>query len=208
MTKGPGRCEPFLAASAMGRTMREKRQKRPRRITPDYLERAALHYLERYASSSENLRRVLGRKVWKAAREGGEVDEDQAAGWIDALLDKLRRAGLLDDRAYAESRTVTLRRQGESIRGIRLKLAAKGVKRDAVEAALDADEPGNDDVSAAVVYARRRRLGPWRAAAEREARRERDMAALARKGFPLAICRAVIDAADDTAAEALADEIS
>ena len=186
--------------------MPEKRQKRPRRITPDYLERAALHYLERYASSSENLRRVLGRKVWKAAREGGEVDEDQAAGWIDVLVEKLRRAGLLDDRAYAETRTVALRRQGESTRGIRLKLGAKGVERDAVEAALEADEPGNDDVSAAVAYARRRRLGPWRTAAEREARRDRDMAALARKGFSFDICRAVIDAADDRAAEVLAEE--
>ncbi|MDA1072555.1 MAG: RecX family transcriptional regulator, partial [Proteobacteria bacterium] len=97
--------------------MQEKRRKRPRRITPQYLERAALHHLERYATSSENLRRVLTRKVWKAARlaeEGSAVDEEAAAAWIEAVVEKLQRAGALDDRAYAEGRVVSLRRQGES----------------------------------------------------------------------------------------------
>jgi regulatory protein len=186
--------------------MQEKRRKRPRRITQDYLERAALHHLERYASSSENLRRVLSRKVWKAARLSDEehaVDEAAAAEWIEAVVAKLQRAGLLDDRAYAEGRVVSLRRQGESARGIAMKLSAKGVSRETVEVALDLDEPENDDVAAAVAYARRRRLGPWRKPDEREERRDRDMAALARKGYALDLCRRVIEAHDIAAAEDL-----
>lgn len=187
--------------------MQEKRRKRPRRITPQYLERAALHHLERYATSSENLRRVLTRKVWKAARlaeEGSAVDEEEAAAWIEAVVEKLQRAGALDDRAYAEGRVVSLRRQGESARGIAMKLGAKGVPRETVEAALELDEPENDDVAAAVAYARRRRLGPWRKPAEREERHDRDMAALARKGYRLELCRRVIEAPDVFAAEELA----
>ena len=187
--------------------MQEKRRKRPRRITPQYLERAALHHLERYATSSENLRRVLTRKVWKAARlaeEGSAVDEEEAAAWIEAVVEKLQRAGALNDRAYAEGRVVSLRRQGESARGIAMKLGAKGVPREAVEAALELDEPENDDVAAAVAYARRRRLGPWRKPDEREERHDRDMAALARKGYRLDLCRRVIEAQDVFAAEELA----
>ena len=187
--------------------MQEKRRKRPRRITPQYLERAALHHLERYATSSENLRRVLTRKVWKAARlaeEGSAVDEEEAAAWIEAVVEKLQRAGALNDRAYAEGRVVSLRRQGESARGIAMKLGAKGVPRETVEAALELDEPENDDVAAAVAYARRRRLGPWRKPDEREERHDRDMAALARKGYRLELCRRVIEAQDVFAAEELA----
>ena len=187
--------------------MQEKRRKRPRRITPQYLERAALHHLERYATSSENLRRVLTRKVWKAARlaeEGSAVDEEEAAAWIEAVVGKLQRAGALDDRAYAEGRVASLRRQGESARGIAMKLSAKGVPRETVEAALELDEPENDDVAAAVAYARRRRLGPWRKPDEREERHDRDMAALARKGYRLELCRRVIEAPDTFAAEELA----
>ena len=187
--------------------MQEKRRKRHRRITPQYLERAALHHLERYATSSENLRRVLTRKVWKAARlaeEGNAVDEEEAAAWIEAVVEKLQRAGALDDRAYAEGRVVSLRRQGESARGIAMKLGAKGVPRETVAAALELDEPENDDVAAAVAYARRRRLGPWRKPGEREERHDRDMAALARKGYRLDLCRRVIEAQDAFAAEELA----
>lgn len=187
--------------------MQEKRRKRPRRITPEYLERAALHHLERYASSSENLRRVLARRVWKAARlaeDDNAVDEQQAAAWIDAVVEKLQRSGLLDDRAYAQGRVVSLRRQGESARGIAMKLGAKGVPRETIETALELDEPENDDVAAAVAYARRRRLGPWRKSDEREERRDRDMAALARKGYRLELCRRVIEACDIAAAEDIA----
>ena len=45
-----------------------------------------------------------------------------------------------------------------------------------------------------MALARRRRLGPWRSGPERAARRDRDLAALARAGFDLQTARAVIDA--------------
>ena len=47
-------------------------RKPPRKVTAAYLQRAAMSYLERYASSAENLRRVLRRKVDKRCRLRGE----------------------------------------------------------------------------------------------------------------------------------------
>ena len=44
-----------------------KRRRLPRKATPKRLQRVALHYLERYSSSSENLRRVLMRRVERSA---------------------------------------------------------------------------------------------------------------------------------------------
>ena len=41
-------------------------------------------------------------------------------------------------------------------------------------------------------YARKRRLGPYRAPDQRDANAERDMAALARKGFSLDLARQVV----------------
>jgi regulatory protein len=180
-------------------------RRRPRRITPEYLEKAALFYLERYASSSENVKAVLRRKVWRAARET-EVDEAAAQGWIDEVVAKLRRTGFLDDAAYARMRVLSLRRHGESARSIRMKLAAKGLDADTIEPALAQDEDENDDIAAAIVFARRRRRGPFRIAGEREDRRDRDLAAMARKGFGLATCRAVIDAEDEDGLRALEDD--
>lgn len=168
----------------------------PRRVTPDHLERAALHYLERFASSSENLRRVLMRKVDRSVQAHG-TDREQAAGWVEALVERYRGAGLLNDDDYARLRAESLHRRGASTRAIREKLAAKGVDRDTADAALGGlreELDGDLDLAAAMALAKRRRLGPFRPAEARAAHREKDLAALGRAGFAYEIARRVVDA--------------
>src|SRR3954453_1635711 len=97
----------------------------PRAVTPAYLDRAALAYLERFASSAENLRRVLRRKVERRCRARGENAAPFLA-LIDDVVARALRGGLVDDRRYAEARTATLRRRGASARAIGAKLASKG----------------------------------------------------------------------------------
>jgi regulatory protein len=161
----------------------------PRPVTPAYLERAAMAYLERYASSSENLRRVLRRKVHRRCRERGE-DPAAFEAAIDEVVAKTQRAGLIDDARYAEARIASLRRRGGSTRAIRAKLAAKGVGADTLAAALQPEE--GDEEAAARALARRRRLGPYRGR-DRAAFRDKDLAALARAGFGFEIARRTID---------------
>lgn len=165
----------------------------PRQVTPTYLERAALAYLERYASSVENLRRVLRRKVQARCRLRGE---DPAAFFpeVDAVVARALKGGFLDDARYAEGRVASLRRRGGSTRLIRAKLGAKGVGREAIEVALT-DGPG-DEAAAAAAFARRRRLGPFRPG-ERMPYREKDLASLVRAGFSFAVARQVIDSEID-----------
>ncbi len=188
-----------MAEGTPGAGRREARPRRaPRRITPAYLERAALHYLERYATSKENLRQVLRRRVRRAAA-GHDIDAAEAEAWIAALVDRFEAAGLVDDRTYAEARALSLRRRGDSARMVAAKLRAKGVPPDIVEAALasvDDDGGADAELAAAAACARRRRIGPFRTGDDRAACRERDLAALARNGFSYEIARAVIDAED------------
>jgi regulatory protein len=177
-------------------------RKKPRKVTAESLERAALHYLERYASSAVNLRRVLMRRVLRAAEAHGSEPADGAA-LVDALVARFRQGGLLDDATYARLRAESLHRQGASRRLTRSKLAAKGVDGEDIGLALDAleDLAPKPDLAAACHYARRRRLGPWRRTGRVESR-ERDLAALGRQGFSYDIARAVIDAPDRDALEA------
>lgn len=177
----------------------------------------AVHHLEKFSSSRANLRRVLERRVFKARAlrdDAPSVEDDEAATWIAEVLDTLERQGLLDDTRYAEGAARGLARQGQSQRAIRARLAAKGVDRDIVDTALEraaedvfphAQTPPDPDLVAAVTYARRRRLGPWRLPEARAERRDRDLAALARRGFSSAIAHRVIDAEDVDAAEDLMD---
>lgn len=168
----------------------------PRPVTPESLERAALNYLERFASSAENLRQVLMRRVEASARAHG-TERERAAGWVDALVARYRAAGLLDDAAYAEMKAGSLHRRGASARAIRGRLGARGVAAETVTAALDriAEDAGGDlDLAAARALARRRRLGPFRAPEARAAWRDKDLAALGRAGFGYDVARRIVDA--------------
>lgn len=166
---------------------------RPRKITAASLERIAVHHLQRYSTSSANLRRVLRRRVERAAKAHA-IDASAWLALVDELIPKLERAGLLDDARFAHSRAQSLHGRGASLRAIAFKLKARGVAAPQVREALGRLEEDHEDpdLAAAFALARRRRLGPFRRAEERQARREKDLAALVRAGFPFAIARRVM----------------
>lgn len=171
------------------------RRETPREVTPAYLERAALHYLERYSSSVENLRRVLGRKARR--RRGPDAEPDPGLEpAIAAVVEQVVRSGLVDDASFAAAKVGALTRRGASTRAIRTRLAAKGLAADLVATALAAAAP--DDLALARRHAERKRLGPYRPRPD-PGRRERDLAALCRAGFPYRIAAQVLDA--ETGAE-------
>ena len=194
--------------------MAESRKARPHRppkpVTAASLENAAVYYLSRFASSSGNLRRVLMRKVARAARgaeEGGEEGQAEAgARMVDALIARYLEKGLLNDRAYASQAASSLARRGASRFKIAGKLAQKGVDSDLVTqtiAGLD-EEGGASELAAACALVRRRRLGPYREAEKRAEFRDKDLASLARAGFRLDLARRVLRAKDVAALERLA----
>jgi regulatory protein len=167
-------------------------------IDAELLEGWALGYLGRYASSAENLRRVLIRRV----RRNYPAAAPAAAALIEGLVARYRQSGLLDDAAYAAGRVQSLHRRGESVRAIRARLAAKGVPPEQVADAVSnlrktALDP---DLAAACAFARRRRLGPFRRAA---ADPMRELAAFARAGFSRRVAEAVLACGDLEAIEAL-----
>jgi regulatory protein len=163
-------------------------------LTAEALENAALHYLARYQTSAENLRRVLTRRVERAARAGG-ADRATASSWIEPLIARFRKSGMLDDRTYAEARVAALQRAGTSRRAIRARLLKHGVAPDVIETALKSDtDRDRVDLAAAIVLARRRRLGPYRHGRKADGWRERDLALLARAGYSYAVARTVVDA--------------
>lgn len=171
-------------------------------IRPELLEGWALAYLGRFASSAENLRRVLLRR---ARRRGPSTPQqrEQTAALVEALVERYCGSGLLDDRAYAAARVSWLHRRGESAVKIRARLAAKGVDSTvAAEAVLALRaETADPDLAAACAFARRRRLGPYRRAAADPAR---ELGAFARAGFGRRVADRVLACADIEAVEALA----
>jgi len=175
----------------------KKRRRGPRKATKSHLENSALHYLGRFASSAENLRRVLMRKVHRSAHHHG-TDPDEGAALIDGLIDRYRRSGLLNDKAYAETRAADLHRRGIPLKGIRFKLKQKGLGDEDIAHAVHQLRTEIDDVdrTAAIAFARRRRLGPYGNldTKGRAETRDKQLATLARAGFDYETARTIIDA--------------
>lgn len=155
------------------------------------LREAALAYLARYAATEAGLARALARGVdrWmrRAVMEGAEAEvvAAQAATArtaVRAVVAKLAAAGAVSDATFAESRTRSLVRSGKSRRAVAAQLAAKGVGAEMARAALEAEEV--DELTAALVLARRRRIGPFRVG---EGDRLRELSMLARAGFSQAV---------------------
>ncbi len=177
---------------------KKKKPRPPRKISKTYLQNAGLHYLNRYASSSENFRRVLQRKIQKSEHYHGSVPEE-CQDWVNEIIQRYQECGLLNDDVYALSRVGSLRRQGSSRKAIIAKLSQKGLSHDAITKALNAyEEEQQTDKDpewlAAVKLARKRRLGPFQPdPIKRQDKQQNHMASLARAGFSFDIAKKIIE---------------
>lgn len=150
------------------------------------LERLALRYVERFATTRGKLADYLARKV----RERGWAGERPAdpAG----LAEKMAALGYVDDRAYAEMKAASLTRRGLGMRRVAGALRAARIgEEDAGEAT---EAVAGEARRAAIIFARRRRLGPWGPPAADRAVREKQVAAMLRAGHSMGWARTIVDA--------------
>jgi regulatory protein len=157
---------------------------------------AALAYLARYAATEAGLLRVLERRVDRWARRIADAEDAEtiaakaaaARGVVREVVARLVAAGVVNDVAFAESRARSLTRGGRSRRSAAAHLAAKGVDPATARAALPDDD--TSELAAALVLARKRRIGPFRRdAPPDDAGLRRELGMLARAGFPLDVAR-------------------
>ena len=183
----------------------EPQRRLPRPPTPERLHARALRYLERYATTAAHLRRVLLRRALRDAQALG-IDAERVRADVDTIVGRVSAAGLIDDGLFALTLARRLAAWGRSPARIRAALAAKGLTESAVAEALCRlqEEEGDPELAAAIAFARRRRLGPWRPAGSRAEQRGQDLAALGRAGFGYRAVRLVVEADDP---ESLEDEV-
>src|SRR4051812_37794645 len=187
-------------APRLGQARRRNRatagRRPPRRPDESSLHNAALAYLGRFAASTEMVRRVLMRRIERAAR-AELIERSAGLALVETIVARLAAAGLVDDRSFAEQRARTLLRRGTAPAHLAAALGAKGISRAEAGRALAGlgEEIPDLGRAAALGLARRRRLGPYRRS-DRAAHRDRDFAALARAGHAPEIARWVVDAED------------
>jgi regulatory protein len=182
--------------------MARNQRSAPKLLTRQRLEEAALRYVGRYAATRAMLERALSNRLRRALMAKQDLVESEVKKWIRDIADIHVRKGFVNDNAYAEMMLRQGRKSGWSSQKITQKLYVKGIKPADIKTMLaDSDE---DDFGAALVYAKRKYLGPWRKNAEAD--RNKEMEKLCRGGFSPEIARKIVRASLDQCTEWL-DEV-
>lgn len=171
--------------------------RKPKKITETYLHNAGLYYLQRFAASKAQFRDVMLRKVRKSCRAHPDQDEPACVKMVSALVDKFTTSGLLNDESFTRGVVTSTRRLGKSRRAIAAKLKTRGITAPQIEAALaeydERETPGGIDAEsrAAVQFARRKRLGPFKKDENTDV--DKMLGAMARAGFSYDTSRRVLE---------------
>lgn len=176
--------------------MRQERTRTPRPpLGEEGLERLALLYAGRYATTRAKLAAYLVRKLAERGWDG----EGQTGQAVEKLVGRMAQAGYVNDRLFAESKAASLGRRGYGERRVAAALAAAGIdEADSAEARAAAAQGA---WAAALRFAERKRIGPFAATAPDRAGRERALAAFLRAGHPIAIARRLVAAPPGTLPE-------
>lgn len=177
------------------------RQDQPTKRRPpldgEALERLALRYAERYATTRFRLAAYLIRKL----RERGWAGAGEPP--VEPLVGRMAGLGYVDDRAFAVAKGAALGRRGYGERRVDAALRAAGVGE---EDSAEARDAARDEAwSAALRFAEKRRIGPFAEEfADREGR-EKDLARMLRAGHPLDLARRLVAARPGDVPEADGD---
>ena len=178
---------------------------------PDFkaLRETALAHLARFATTEHGLRQMLDRRLrrWgtRAAR-ASMLEEDVEATIaslrpaVDDVVSAMTELGAVDDAGFARSRALNLTRTGRSRRAVAAHLATKGVDQSVTQDALNeslgerSDDTAREaELAAALVLARKRRVGPFCRPDRPQEDPIRVMGIFARNGFSRDVVETALD---------------
>ena len=169
----------------------------------------AFHYLGRYASTSGRLETIL-RKF--AQRKLASADPALLDQIIREVTESCVRLGYIDDEAFIRSQFRQGLRSGFSQRRIQLKLAQMGISRELAKAVMDeqtsrATDKEDSELAAALIFARKKSVGPFSRNDLRPEDNQKHLARLARNGFASGVAKQVMALPSADAADELLDKI-
>jgi regulatory protein len=150
------------------------------------MRKSALHYLGQRITSVANLKRVNARRAQR--KLGSQID---ATDMIERTIDNCRRNGFVDDAVFVEARIHSGRSKGLSRRRIGAALGAKGIDRFLIAVAFDTDDAKVSEERSAALFAKCKRIGPWRRP-ERDYDLRGEVAVLARAGYSVDLGRRIL----------------
>ena len=180
--------------------VRSRRAERARRPIPPLdqaaLERLALRYVERFSTTRARLADYLRRKIRERGWDGPAADPAAIAAHLAEL-------GYVDDRAFGEARARAMGRRGLGKRRVDGALRQAGIEENDAEALAPAIV--DQAVTAALTFARKKRIGPFAVDPADRPLREKQLGAMVRAGHDFALARRIVAMAPDEDVSVLDD---
>jgi regulatory protein len=168
-----------------GKQHRPRFNTQKRQLDAAKLESLALFYVARFATTQVKLTRYLERKLREA--EWG----DENAPNIIALVARMTGLGFVDDASYADAKAGSLTRRGYGARRVSDALRHAGVGEADTAAVLTRTREAAHD--AALIFARKRRFGPFATTPPSPEARQKQIAAFCRAGHDFEIACNILD---------------
>ena len=162
-----------------------------RKMTAGVFSFAAENYINRYFASASMLRKALERRAYRFIRKHGGTMEE-ARPLIDAEIQKRIESGSINDQFFAETMVGELITKGISQLKIKQRLYQKGIESTLIEEALRKHHDQHDPRRSALLYAKKRGFGPYRAPHIVEDRFQKELASMVRAGHPYGISKEVL----------------
>lgn len=154
----------------------------------------ALRYISRYAATGGMLRRVLKKHIAKARRDDSSYAAADAEQWIEEMIVQYQARGWINDDVLARRVIEDGNKAGYSRRALTQKLLMKGIDRTTITEHMHDLIGDEDDENAALIFAQRKRLGPYRTIkTDDRILLNKDLAKLCRAGFSLDVARKIIN---------------
>ena len=122
-------------------------------LNGEKLNRLAIRYVERYATSRKKLARYLHRKI--AERDWQDANPPA----VEELVEHIAELGYIDDALYAQNKALSLNRRGYGTRRVSHALYQAGISEADGREAFEISE--SNKWVAADKFARKRRIGPY-----------------------------------------------
>ncbi len=167
----------------MPETIRPKNRQRPPPLDTAALDRLALRYVERFATTRGRLADYLSRKVRERGWEGTPADPQ-------AVAERMAALGYIDDRAYAEAKATAMTRRG--LGGRRIAGAFHQARIGQADAEAVATTIAEGATEAALLFARRRKIGPWAREVPDRLTAAKHLAAMLRAGHRIDLSRRIV----------------
>ena len=152
------------------------------------IESKAIWYLERYSTSSQNLKKYLKRKVMNTHLN---VGSDEI---INEVIARLEAQKILNDQFFTESKVRSLLNKGWSTKKIGLKLKELGVSEELIDENINNLEGNEEEINlvSAITLVKKRSIGPYRKVEFTDKVKNREFGILSRAGFSYTISKKVL----------------